>query len=355
MFKTHYRCRRNSSLLLYPVLACACYLFMLRVNLKCNSPTTSRNIYGRIVPFFDTYFDPVIVNCTPSYHDQTVSFDTAYVLSFNCATNPYPRKGILFRSSPFLGYPRGRLPVLLLANILAGDISLNPGPKTKYPCGVCSKACKWKQDCIACDQCETWLHRTCINMSPEMFKILGNSSCTWICDNCGLPLFDSSFWSSRSFEHNNSFAPLDGSSDMDSSISSNLGEPSCSSSPIITSRRKNSADSNTQNSKRLKHCWETVNTLRIVILNLQGLLNKLQAFTNVVADSKAHVILATETWLSPDVRSSECFPPNYTVFRKDRIGTDTVRGGVLIAVRNDIIATHVEDLDVDTEVIWVKL
>ncbi len=30
-------------------------------------------------------------------------------------------------------------------------------------------------------------------------------------------------------------------------------------------------------------------------------------------------------------------------------------GGVLIAVRNDIIATHVEELDVDKEILLVKL
>ena len=96
--------------------------------------------------------------------------------------------------------------------------------------------------------------------------------------------------------------------------------------------------------------------LRLMVLNLQGILNKTQSFADKLLKHNPHIVLATETWLSPEVDDSEFLPPsctcNYTVFRKDR---QSRGGGVLIAVRNDIVASHAPELDVDTKLIWIKL
>ena len=56
------------------------------------------------------------------------------------------------------------------------------------------------------------------------------------------------------------------------------------------------------------------------------------------------------------VNSSELFPPSYSVFRKDRNFGPT-KGGVLIATKNDLIAsaTHRVDLDSDCETIWISI
>ena len=163
-------------------------------------------------------------------------------------------------------------------------------------------------------------------------------------------------------------------SDLDPSDSSlanydtpNIGNPLQSSSPVSNhgqrrrqGRRSDSICSKHHNFSGARKKPDLFNRekdskLRIMSLNLQGLLSKAQAFADQVATSKPHVILATETWLTPDVSSSECFPPNHTVFRKDRDKNGNKGGGALIAVRNDIIATHAEELDVDTEVLWIKL
>ena len=53
--------------------------------------------------------------------------------------------------------------------------------------------------------------------------------------------------------------------------------------------------------------------------------------------------------------SSELFPPNYTIYRKDRTFGQGKGGGVLIATKNDLIATHRADLDGDCEMVWVSL
>ncbi len=45
---------------------------------------------------------------------------------------------------------------MLLTTLLAGDIEMNPGPGRrgpKYPCQICTKAAKWGQKAIECDQC----------------------------------------------------------------------------------------------------------------------------------------------------------------------------------------------------------
>lgn len=91
----------------------------------------------------------------------------------------------------------------------------------------------------------------------------------------------------------------------------------------------------------------------VMITNCNSLFGKKEAFAETVKSSNPHVILVTETWLKPDISNSECIPDNYTAYRKDRLGR--TGGGVLIAVRNDIIATHLEYLDVDAELIWISL
>ena len=52
--------------------------------------------------------------------------------------------------------------------------------------------------------------------------------------------------------------------------------------------------------------------------------------------------------------SSELFPSNYSVIRKDR-NFDNSKGGVLIAMKDDLIGTHRTDLDTKCELVWVTI
>ena len=62
----------------------------------------------------------------------------------------------------------------------------------------------------------------------------------------------------------------------------------------------------------------------------------------------------TETWLTPDVGSSEVFPPElgYNIYHRDRPGG---HGGVLLAVTNLLPSVELPSLDTDCEIIWAKL
>ena len=58
-----------------------------------------------------------------------------------------------------------------------------------------------------------------------------------------------------------------------------------------------------------------------------------------------HVVVGTESWLSPEISSSEIFPLGYTPCRNDR---KTGRGGgVFVLVRNDYICSEQPQFQTD--------
>ena len=97
---------------------------------------------------------------------------------------------------------------LLSVLLLGGDIQLNPGPNWKYPCGVCNKAVRRNQKGIQCDHCDLWYHTKCCSIGDKMYQILANSSCTWMCVDCGLPSFSDSLFET-SLDSFNSFSSLE--------------------------------------------------------------------------------------------------------------------------------------------------
>ena len=123
------------------------------------------------------------------------SLTHAHFISFSCATKPQPGKGLNTNCTPFLGYPRGRLPLFIIVNLLAGDINLNPGPdatyypkprrgsKPKWPCGLCNLAVK--SNCIQCDYCDSWFHNKCSAASNDTLAYhFEHLSAVWICPAC---------------------------------------------------------------------------------------------------------------------------------------------------------------------------
>ncbi|KAI8509408.1 HEAT repeat-containing protein 1, partial [Branchiostoma belcheri] len=92
--------------------------------------------------------------------------------------------------------------------------------------------------------------------------------------------------------------------------------------------------------------------LRAVVINFQSIRNKVSEFHVFCDTVKPDVIVGTESWLDPTVGNSEVFPTSYSAYRKDREGRG---GGVFIAVKNSIIATHLPDPDCTSELTWVQI
>ena len=57
-----------------------------------------------------------------------------------------------------------------------------------------TKTVKSNQKGIQCDHCDLWYHTKCCSIGDEMYNILANSSCVWLCPlvSCGLPSFSDS-------------------------------------------------------------------------------------------------------------------------------------------------------------------
>jgi len=93
--------------------------------------------------------------------------------------------------------------------------------------------------------------------------------------------------------------------------------------------------------------------LRILNVNFQSVKMKKDRLLNILESTKPDVLIGTETWLTPDITSSEIFPSGYTIYRKDR--TSKVGGGVLLAMRSELDSEEVPELDSDCELIWAKI
>lgn len=217
--------------------------------------------------------------------------------------------------------------------LLSGDISVNPGPCYKYPCGICGKPVKLNQRGIQCDFCEVWSHIRCLNMNSIVYEALANSSCVWECCSCGMPNFSSSLLDSFSnIQCSNQFSSLD-----NTSTNSTLGSPLLSSSP----------------STRKQDQRNKSNALSILTVNCQSIMAKKHALAQLIDDAKPDIIVATETWLTKNHGTGELLMENYEIERRDR--KSDPHGGVLLAIKKDLIATREPELETDCEILWCKL
>ena len=77
---------------------------------------------------------------------------------------------------------------------------------------------------------------------------------------------------------------------------------------------------------------------KLFVINCRGLKSKKDSFVHLIHSQSPHFIAGTESWLDPTTFSSEIFPTNYQVFRKDR---SDGYGGVFFACINTINCSQV--------------
>ena len=90
-------------------------------------------------------------------------------------------------------------------------------------------------------------------------------------------------------------------------------------------------------------------------INFQSVVNKVQEFHCLHDTENPDIVIGTESWLSPDMASSEVFPEGYHSFRADRKSKVKRSGGVLILVKNSLIYTEQLQFQTNCEIPWVKL
>ncbi len=207
-------------------------------------------------------------------------------------------------------------PLLFLCCLVvaqSGDTHPNPGPRApRFPCGSCGKAVKQCHKAVLCDDCDKWYHKECIGLSSGLYKQFERlQNFTWICCTCGLPNFSSALFDLDISElsSHNVYSPLD------TSFSSNPGLSIASSSPKPTSNKL----------KPNKH----KKPLKSLVINCRSLRsnNKQIELQAILEETKPDIVFGTESWLDSNILTSEVFPNNFSVYRKDR--ADSPHGGVL--------------------------
>ena len=231
--------------------------------------------------------------------------------------------------------------------ILAG-IETNPGPRAiKWPCGACAKSV-FRTNCVQCDECDKWFHADCLQWNSETLESIKNLS--WYCDTCSLPKCTSSFFKSSSFgsltskssSHDSNFSLPQSTFNTSNPSEATIPQPN----PISASTpKKNPRATSDQTQSKFP------NSLNFLIINFQSLWKKRVELANTASESKADIIIGTETWLSPDTKNSELLLDEFDIFRRDRPSRG---GGVLIAVRKSLGCEQISQSK-DSETIFCKI
>ena len=176
--------------------------------------------------------------------------------------------------------------------------------------------------------------------------------------DCELPSFSEPL-SETSFDSSNLFSSLDVLSQE--SLSSQHS--------TITSASLYDSNDDDKSRKRTHSNKNILTKLRVLSLNCNSTRSQHKSgiLKALIDSGKPHIILGSESKLDSSVSNNEVFLGQYEIFRKDRMSVNeyeifrkdrmsvNLGGGVFIAIRNTILATHQVNLDSATEAIWVKI
>ena len=183
-------------------------------------------------------------------------------------------------------------------------------------------------------------------MNPLVYQSLKNIS--WECCKCGIPKFTSGFFPSISDTFDSLYNPFDSLDPRYCSHQPNSSfdpqTPKKQKAPLLASTPKRFPKD--QSSKR-----DPTLDLKTLVIIFQSLWNKRIELSNLASDTKADIIIGTETWLTPEHKNSELLLDDYDIFRRDR---PTKGGGVLIAVKKDLCCEQLSSSK-DSEIIFCKI
>ena len=92
--------------------------------------------------------------------------------------------------------------------------------------------------------------------------------------------------------------------------------------------------------------------IQCLYLNARSLINKTNELQTLAID--IDLLAITETWLKPDNLDSEILSSNdFNIYRRDR--TNRTGGGVLLAVRENILSTRRRDLESKAEILVCEI
>ena len=112
-----------------------------------------------------------------------------------------------------------------------------------------------------------------------------------------------------------------------------------------------STPDNTKKPAKKSNTGSTQHTVNVNV-NFQSIKTKQGQLYNMLDSIKPDFICGSETWIDNSIKDSQIFPPGYNIYRNDQ---NLNGGGVLLAVRDNLISSPVSELQTDCEIIWCKL
>ena len=180
-----------------------------------------------------------------------------------------------------------------------------------------------------------WFHKDCFDMGSFTFLAYSTTNVSWICCRCNHSNFDRNLFQSFEIETTNNF------DSQNFSGSENVNSPNSDFAPT-----QHSSSIPPFRPKNRQRNWRTL------LINCRSLKGKVAHFLASLNYYQPDCILGTESWLDKDT-TSEIFPPEYQVLRKDR-SSKARGGGVFIAVRKHYDMTLLPDLETNCEILWAK-
>ena len=170
-------------------------------------------------------------------------------------------------------------------------------------------------------------------MNTPVYIALGNKDALWHCLQCGLPQFSSCLFNSYGLDITNPYNALTNPNiniDMQE-----LNKPLASSTPTKESKKVPTARTKIHKYGKVK----SPNQHKTLIINFQSIKNKTADLEVILNNENPDIISGSETWLNPNIYSSEIFNTNYEIFRQDR---SDKHGGVLLDIKSSIIAEEIK-------------
>ncbi|KAH9367399.1 hypothetical protein HPB48_009237 [Haemaphysalis longicornis] len=89
-----------------------------------------------------------------------------------------------------------------------------------------------------------------------------------------------------------------------------------------------------------------------MLINCRSVKNKTDELTGLVSSFGSDIVIGSESWLDESISSSEVFPAEYVVYRKDR---NTHSGGVFVLVKHSLRSFVVNFEAKSCESVWCKV
>ena len=187
-------------------------------------------------------------------------------------------------------------------NITADETSLTE--ISLYLCGACKTPVDDYHEAVLCENCDTWFHICCQGIPSREYSRLNNSSVIWTCLSCHSQNY-SHTRSDTTYHNNNTYLPNDETAENEDDLS-------------IESLEDGALPKHESSLKIKKRTRNKVRPLKILNVNCQSIPSKIGARRLLLNKHKPDVVVATETWLNPNIYDAELEADDFVIYRQDR-------------------------------------